>query len=132
MSTRCKDCDRPDCPALESRAHTDGHGPWQDAPCPACLDCYRHRVDWRQRAVTAETEIARLTAALAEARKPRWVDFCGNSLLLRDGYAVAEVKYGSGSVYWSADLAKPWARVATITEGRAAAEAALGGKDGDV
>ena len=77
------------------------------------------------------SENARLQAELAEAKKPRWVDFCGNSLLLRDGYAVAEVKYGDecGTVYWSADLAKPWARVATIAEGRAAAEKAALGKE---
>ena len=72
-------------------------------------------------------EVARLTAELAEARKPRWVDFCGTYLLVCNNYAVAEVKHGDpGTVYWSANLAKPWARVATEAEAKDAAERAAG------
>ena len=112
----CPDCERPVAtPTAMTLVGGDtcqaGLVPWLPA---VIADCQRHT-------------IARLTAELAEARKTRWVDFCGNSLLLHDGYAVAEVKHGDpGTVYWSANLAKPWARVATEAEAKDAAERAAG------
>lgn len=60
MSTqRCPTCDRAECPCLSAFAmdHVEGHR--NDCPpCAASDDCRAHAVDWRARALAAESRLA--------------------------------------------------------------------------
>ena len=112
--------------------------------CPHCLRprgyegeafCYAHHLDARAQDVREclSLTIARLQAELAEARKPWWV---GRTLLVERTVAVAAVFQRLGSDEWVWHRSEPaYAAIggrgyATEDEAKAAAEAALGGKDG--
>ena len=62
---RCPTCDRDGCPMLQPNEHIDA----RRGECPACaasIDCGRHAVDWRARALAAEDRIAQVAEELAD------------------------------------------------------------------
>jgi hypothetical protein len=64
MTNRCQTCDREGCPAMRPADHIEG----PRTECPRCVavdDCNAHRVDWRARALDAETWRATYSATYA-------------------------------------------------------------------
>ena len=64
-AANCPTCDREGCPTLQPTEHIEA----SRGDCPACVafdDCYAHRVDWRARAIAAESRIAHVANELAD------------------------------------------------------------------
>jgi hypothetical protein len=61
-TARCPTCDREGCPTLQPTEHIEA----SRGECPACaasIDCGRHAVDWRARALAAEADADSLAKA---------------------------------------------------------------------
>jgi len=72
MSERCHRCDRADCPWPEAyRVFCENYQHpvkgQQEAEQAADADCKAHKVNWRDEALRARSEIKRLRALLADA-----------------------------------------------------------------
>ena len=113
-------------------------------PCPNCADreCVQARRDASRSTWAAErmwgicgrrakeralAEVARLTAELAEARKPRWVEqFAGKHSLLQAGAVLCCVHQAvwRAQVVWEREDESGLWRYYSLAEAQAAAEAA--------
>ncbi len=72
---RCPTCDREGCPTLQPTEHIEA----SRGECPACaasIDCGRHAVDWRARALAAEADkscrVCDRVDAMTYACEPSW------------------------------------------------------------
>lgn len=66
---RCPTCDREACPSLQPSEHIEA----RRGECPACaasIDCHAHRVDWRARAIAAESDAQQWRNAVAGSQEP--------------------------------------------------------------
>ena len=66
MSKRCTDCDRADCPMLQPAPQHLHYRERREAMTDWETDCARHTVNWRARAIAAESEAKRYREALQE------------------------------------------------------------------
>lgn len=64
MSKRCTDCDRADCPMLQPAPQHLHYRERREAMTDWETDCARHTVNWRTRALAAESEAKRLRETL--------------------------------------------------------------------
>lgn len=135
MAETCERCHRPtfafDSFEAFARDDYDSFEAWKIArdakqlagTCAgSAADCAEATIAWQQ------AEIDRLTAALGQAVKLRWVHVANFAILLRtpDERAIAAVRRRSGELEWCVGYSDDWECAGDLATAKLAAEQACG------